>query len=82
MFDLFGKVALVTGIGSPIDTLGNGKAIAQLLARQGAIVEGTDIDQAAGANTVATICDAGGTARCSRVNASHQLIHERTVYSS
>ncbi len=79
MFDLFGKVALVTGIGSPIDALGNGKAIAQLLARQGAIIEGTDIDQAAGAATVAAICDAGGTARCSRVNATDQLAVEKWV---
>ena len=79
MFDLSGKVALVTGIGGPVDATGNGKAVAQLLARQGAIIEGTDIDQAAGANTVAAICDAGGSARCSRVNATDQLAVEKWV---
>ena len=79
MFDLSGKVALVTGIGGPVDATGNGKAIAQLLARQGAIIEGTDIDQAAGANTVAAICDAGGTARCSSVNATDQPAVEKWV---
>ena len=73
MFDLSGKVALVTGIGSPVDALGNGKAIAMLLARQGAIIEGTDIDEAAGANTVAAIRDTGGLAHCSKVNATDQI---------
>ena len=60
MYDLTRKIALVTGIGGPVDALGNGKAIAMLLAKQGAIIEGTDIDEAAGANTVAAIRDAGG----------------------
>ena len=72
MFDLTGKIALVTGIGGPVDALGNGKAIAMLLARQGAIIEGTDIDEAAGANTIAAIRDAGGTACCRCVNAADQ----------
>ena len=72
MYDLTGKIALVTGMGGPVDALGNGKAIAMLLAKQGAIIEGTDIDEAAGANTVAAIRDAGGTAHCSRVNATDQ----------
>ena len=73
MFDLFGKVALVTGIGSPVDALGNGKAIAILLARQGAIIEGTDINEAAGANTVAAINDVGGKAYCNCVNAADEV---------
>ena len=76
MFDLSGKVALVTGIGSPVDALSDGKAIAMLLARQGAIIEGTDIDEAAGANTVAAIDDAGGIAHCSCVNATDQTAVE------
>ena len=41
MYDLTRKIALVTGIGGPVDALGNGKAIAMLLAKQGAIIEGT-----------------------------------------
>ena len=65
MYDLTRKIVLVTGIGGPVDALGNGKAIAMLLAKQGAIIEGTDIDEVAGANTVAAIRDAGGMAHCS-----------------
>ena len=76
MLDLPGKVAMVTGIGSPIDALGNGKAIAMLLARQGAIIEGTDINEVAGANTVAAIHDFGGAARCRCVNANDQAAVE------
>ena len=76
MFDLSGKVALVTGVGSPVDAHSDGKAIAILLARQGAIIEGTDIDEAAGANTVAAIDDAGGIAHCSCVNATNQTAVE------
>ena len=76
MLDLSGKVAMVTGIGSPIDALGNGKAIAMLLARQGAIVEGTDINEVAGANTVAAIHDFGGAAQCRCVNANDQVAVE------
>ena len=72
MYDLTGKIALVTGMGGPIDALGNGKAIAILLAQQGAIIEGTDINEAAGANTVAAIGDAGGVAYCSCVDATDQ----------
>ena len=72
MYDLTRKIALVTGIGGPVDALSNGKAIAMLLAKQGAIIEGTDIDEVAGANTVAAIRDAGGMAHCSRVDATDQ----------
>ena len=32
MYDLTGKIALVTGMGGPVHALGNGKAIAILLA--------------------------------------------------
>ena len=79
MFDLSGKVALVTGIGSPVDALSNGKAIAMLLACQGATIEGTDIDEVAGANTVAAIDDAGGVAYCRYVNATDQAAVEGWV---
>ena len=70
MYDLTGKIALVTGIGGPVDALGNGKAIAMLLARQGAIIEGTDIDEAAGVNTVTAINNDGGAANCGCVDAT------------
>ena len=79
MYDLTGKIALVTGIGGPIDALGNGKAIAMLLARQGAIIEGTDIDEAAGANTVFAINNDGGAANCGCVDATDQSAVEDWV---
>ena len=79
MYDLTRKIALVTGIGGPVDALGNGKAIAMLLARQGAIIEGTDIDEVAGANTVASIRKAGGMAHCRCVNATDQKAVEDWV---
>ena len=79
MYDLTGKIALVTGIGGPVESLSNGKAIAMLLARQGAIIEGTDIDEVAGANTVAAIRDAGGLSHCSRVNATDQARVEKWI---
>ena len=72
MYNLTGKIALVTGFGGPVESSSNGMAIATLLARQGAIIEGTDIDEAAGTNTVMAICKAGGTAHCSYVNATDQ----------
>ena len=79
MYDLSGKIALVTGIGGPVDSLGNGQAIAQLLARQGAVIEGTDINETAGANTVLAIREAGGKAQCSSVNAIDQAEVESWV---
>ena len=82
MFDLSGKVALVTGIGSHVDELSNGKAIAMLLAQHGAIIEGTDINEADGANTVASIGDAGGAAYCCCVNAIDQTAVEDWVQAS
>ncbi len=79
MYDLTGKIALVTGIGGPVDALGNGKAIAMLLARQGAIIEGTDTDVAAGANTVTAINNDGGAANCECVDATNQSAVENWV---
>ncbi|WP_332715685.1 SDR family NAD(P)-dependent oxidoreductase [Pelagibacterium mangrovi] len=69
MLDLRGKVAFVTGAGSAGEGWGNGKAIAVLLARQGATVFGVDLNadalqstadamQAEGlANWTSRICD-------------------------
>lgn len=47
MLDLTGKVAFVTGAGSVGDGWGNGKAIAVLMARQGATVFGLDLNASA-----------------------------------
>ena len=57
MFNLSGKVAVVTGGGSGI-----GQAISTLFARQGAHVEVLDIDGQGAADTVSTILAAGGSA--------------------
>ena len=51
-----GKVALVTGAG-----MGLGRAASLLLAREGASVAVTDIDEAAARDTAALIAKAGGT---------------------
>lgn len=54
---LEGKVGVVTGAGSGI-----GRSCAQAMAREGAKVVVSDIDEAAGAETVSMIEDTGGTA--------------------
>ena len=51
MLDLDGKTAIVTGCGSEGEGWGNGRAIATLLARQGANVIGTDLNYKAAKNT-------------------------------
>jgi NAD(P)-dependent dehydrogenase (short-subunit alcohol dehydrogenase family) len=59
---LDGKIALVTGCGSSGPGWGNGKAIAVLLARQGAKVFGVDLTCAAAEATCALIREEGGVA--------------------
>ena len=60
---LQGKTAVVVGAGqSPGDTLGNGRAMAILFAREGAEVFCVDRDQARAADTVEAILAEGGTA--------------------
>lgn len=62
MLRLDGKIALVTGCGTKGDGWGNGKAIAVLLARQGAKVYGCDLDLEAAQATRSIIEEEGGTA--------------------
>lgn len=62
MLKLDGKVALVTGCGSIGPGWGNGKAIAVLLARQGASVFGVDLGLEAAEATRALIQEEGGVA--------------------
>jgi NAD(P)-dependent dehydrogenase (short-subunit alcohol dehydrogenase family) len=59
MLRLDGKVAVVTGCGSSGPGWGNGKAIATLLARQGAIVVGTDRSAEAAEETRRLIAEEG-----------------------
>jgi NAD(P)-dependent dehydrogenase (short-subunit alcohol dehydrogenase family) len=69
---LDGKVAIVTGCGSSGPGWGNGKAMAVLLARQGAKIAGFDRDEAAAAETKRIIEDEGGAcfvARCDATSA-------------
>lgn len=62
MLDLQGKVALVTGCGTREQGWGNGKAIAALLARQGAKVFGVDLQLDAAQVTADIIREEGGEA--------------------
>ncbi|MGJ7915960.1 SDR family NAD(P)-dependent oxidoreductase [Massilia sp. LXY-6] len=59
---LEGKIALVTGCGVRGAGWGNGKAIAVLLARQGAVVFGVDLDREAAEATCTVIGAEGGLA--------------------
>ena len=51
MLNLKDKIAVVSGCGSIGSGFGNGRAISTLLARQGAKVFGTDVNEEAGQNT-------------------------------
>ena len=62
MLRLDGKVALVTGCGTIGEGWGNGKAIAVLLARQGASVFGCDLNLEAAQATQQLIREEGGVA--------------------
>jgi NAD(P)-dependent dehydrogenase (short-subunit alcohol dehydrogenase family) len=59
MLRLDGKVAIVTGCGSFGDGWGNGKAMAVLLARQGATVYGVDLDMDAAQVTADIVAGEG-----------------------
>jgi 2-keto-3-deoxy-L-fuconate dehydrogenase len=67
MFDLSGKVALVTGAGSGI-----GAAIARTLAGAGAFVLATDRDPSTAAFTARAIADAGGAAESMRLDVTDE----------
>jgi 3-oxoacyl-[acyl-carrier protein] reductase len=67
MFDLSGKVAVLTGVGSGI-----GKASAMTLAGAGAAIVGGDIDEAAAETTVKEIVTAGGSASVQRTDVTNR----------
>ena len=68
MLDLKDKIAIVSGCGSIGNGFGNGRAIATLLARQGAKVIGTDINEEAGKNTADFIKNEGNEFTFYKVN--------------
>ena len=72
MLDLKGKNAIVSGSGSIGDGFGNGRAIATLLARQGAKVIGTDINEEAGNNTSDFIKKEGNDFTFYKVNMTNE----------
>jgi NAD(P)-dependent dehydrogenase (short-subunit alcohol dehydrogenase family) len=55
-----GKVAIVTGAGSVAEGIGNGRAAALMLARQGAKVALLDVNEASAAETGRMIAEEGG----------------------
>lgn len=67
MFDLNNKIAVVTGAGSGI-----GKAVAILLAKQGATVVVADLNGENATGTVDEITSTGGKARPCFLNVTHQ----------
>lgn len=70
MLRLDGKIAIVTGCGSSGPGWGNGKAIAVLFARQGAMIAGFDVDADAAAQTRHLIEGEGGTCHTARCDAT------------
>jgi len=68
MLDLTGKIAFVAGAGTVGPGWGNGKATAVLLARQGAKVFATDINEAAANETREIIAKEGGVCIVQRAN--------------
>jgi NAD(P)-dependent dehydrogenase (short-subunit alcohol dehydrogenase family) len=79
MFQLDGKVALITGCGTLEQGWGNGKAISVLLARQGAKVFGVDLHLEAAQLTRQIIEDEGGTAHVMRCDVTDSADVKRMV---
>ena len=72
MLNLQDKVAIVSGCGSIGNGFGNGRAITTLLARQGAIVIGTDINEEAGNNTCEFIKKEGNNCTFHKINMTNE----------
>ena len=72
MLNLDGKTAIVTGCGSEGEGWGNGRAIATLLARQGAKVIGTDLNYKAAKNTQDFILNENNKCEIYEVNMSNK----------
>ena len=72
MLNLDGKTAIVTGCGSEGEGWGNGRAIATLLARQGAKVIGTDLNYKTAKNTQDFILKENNKCEIHEVNMSNK----------
>jgi len=72
MLNLKDKIAVVSGCGSIGSGFGNGRAISTLLARQGAKVFGTDINEEAGQNTSNFIKEEGNDFTFHKVNMTNE----------
>ena len=72
MLNLNGKTAIVTGCGSEGEGWGNGRAIATLLARQGAKVIGIDLNYKAAKNTQDFILKENNKCEIHEVNMSNK----------
>mgnify|MGYP001447887053 FL=1 len=72
MLNLKDKIAVVSGCGSIGSGFGNGRAISTLLARQGAKVFGTDINEEAGQNTSNFIKEEGNDFTFNKVNMTNE----------
>ncbi len=72
VLNLDGKIAIVTGCGSEGEGWGNGRAIATLLARQGAKVIGTDLNYKAANNTQDFILKENNKCEIHEVNMSNK----------
>lgn len=73
MLSLTDKIAVVTGIGGPSAApFGNGQQIAKIFAQQGAVIEGSDIDMAAGQITQEQVEAAGGRCVLSKCNVTRE----------
>ena len=72
MLNLKDKIAVVSGCGSIGSGIGNGRAISTLLARQGAKVFGTDINEEAGQNTSNFIKEEGNDFTFNKVNMTNE----------
>ena len=72
MLNLDGKIAIVAGCGSKGEGWGNGRAIATLLARQGAKVIGTDLNYKAAKNTQDFILKENNKCEIHEVNMSNK----------
>ena len=73
MLSMKDKVIAISGIGGPeTEPFGNGQQIARLFARQGGIIEGSDLNEAAGRLTCSQIEAEGGTCHLSLCDATDE----------